>query len=80
MFVAETATLSMKPNLLSEHKFMLVPNEDSEGEWFEPYFSKSPCECCGSHLGGNRYDCTAIGKDLCLEDISVCPDCVVDFQ
>lgn len=26
----------------------------------EPYFSWSPCECCGSALGGDRYDFVGI--------------------
>ncbi len=44
----------------------------------EPYFSWRPCHCCGSHLGGNRYDCN--GYNATTEEIqdgySVCEDCV----
>lgn len=44
----------------------------------EGYFSMSPCECCGSTLGGDRYDCTGtLGKKHTSErtTLSICVDC-----
>ena len=70
----------MKPNLISDEKFTLWPEQDSEGEWFEPHFSKTPCECCGDTKAGSRYEATAVGKKLRFEELSVCPECIVDFQ
>lgn len=44
----------------------------------EPYFSWSVCECCGSTLGGDRYEFTGIvGKIHSSEriELSCCVDC-----
>ena len=44
----------------------------------ESYFSWSPCECCGSPLGGNRYDFVGrLGKKHNAEivKLSCCVDC-----
>lgn len=45
----------------------------------EPYFSWSPCECCGSPLGGDRYDFLGRifeGNDLKeVIELSCCVDC-----
>ena len=44
----------------------------------EPFFSKSPCECCKSKLGGERYEFTAtVGKKHTdkRELIVCCVDC-----
>jgi hypothetical protein len=44
----------------------------------EPYFSWRPCHCCGSHLGGDRYDCNGYNpttKEV-QDGYSVCQDCV----
>lgn len=43
----------------------------------EPYFSWRSCECCGSNLGGDRYDVVTNDRDT-LEiqgPFSVCSDC-----
>lgn len=44
----------------------------------EPFFSWSPCDCCGSPLGGDRYECDGYNeKTKEVEEYdSVCPDCV----
>ncbi len=43
----------------------------------EPYFSWSSCECCGSHLGGDRYDCNGYNpKTGEIYEYSVCVDCM----
>ena len=44
----------------------------------ESYFNWQPCECCGSGLGGDRYD--FIGKlgqlhDSEIVEMSCCVDC-----
>ena len=42
----------------------------------EPYFSWRSCDCCGSHLGGNREHAT--GYNLTtkqIQEYSVCEDC-----
>ena len=44
----------------------------------EPYFSWSACECCGSILGGDRYDFIGkLGKTHNSEiiELSCCVDC-----
>lgn len=50
---------------------------DDEGN-NEPYFSWRPCDCCGCHLGGNRYDCN--GYNPATKEVQdgyrVCEDCV----
>ncbi len=55
------------------------PLDDSdEPEYGEPYFSWRPCDCCGSHLGGNREDMCGYNpttKEV-QRDYSVCVDCV----
>ena len=42
----------------------------------EPSFSWSPCECCDSSLGGNRYDAKALDDGGELYELSICEDCV----
>lgn len=44
----------------------------------EPYFSRYPCECCNSSLGGDRYDFVGrLGKrhDAEITELSCCTDC-----
>ena len=43
----------------------------------EPYFSWSPCECCGSCLGGDRYDLTGRLDSVTGDfiEVSCCVDC-----
>ena len=49
---------------------------DSDGDC-ESYFSHSACECCKSHLGGDRYDCNGYNtKTKKVYEYSVCTDCV----
>jgi len=43
----------------------------------EPFFSASPCEVCGSKLGGNRYQCNAIQSETGdIITFNACVDCV----
>jgi len=43
----------------------------------EPYFSWSSCDCCGSMLGGNRYDCNGWNPRVKeIQEYTVCADCV----
>lgn len=54
-----------------------VKTDEERQECSEPYFSWQRCDCCGSSLGGDRYDCD--GWNATTEEIeehSVCPDCV----
>jgi hypothetical protein len=49
---------------------------DSDG-YCESYFSHSACECCKSHLGGDRYDCNGYNtKTKKVYEYSVCTTCV----
>lgn len=44
----------------------------------EPYFSWQPCDCCGSSLGGDRYDCNGYNpttKEI-QDGYSVCTNCL----
>lgn len=48
----------------------IIPDKD-------PYFSWTPCDCCQSPLGGDRYD--ANGYNLETKEIlefTVCTDCI----
>lgn len=44
----------------------------------EPYFSWRSCACCGTTLGGMRYDCNGYNPTTreVQGDYSVCVDCV----
>lgn len=42
----------------------------------EPFFSSRQCDCCGSYLGGNRYD--ANGYNPTTKEVyeyQICEDC-----
>ncbi len=43
----------------------------------EPHFSWRPCECCGSHLGGDREPAHGIDENGDIVHFSVCVDCVL---
>ena len=49
-------------------------NEDAPER--EPWFSWSPCECCGSHLGGNREYLYARDASDEIVQFTICEDCV----
>jgi hypothetical protein len=60
-----------------------VYKECGEGDPVEPFFSWSPCECCGGRLGGNRetYSFATEGEALVTGQAKVfqadiCVDCV----
>lgn len=52
------------------------PKHSEPEPGFEPYFSWRPCECCGSHLGGDREDYTFATNDNQIIEASICVDCV----
>lgn len=56
----------------------LSPDYDPLAEWpeGESWFSRSPCECCKSHLGGDREYLYAINKADNLVQFTICEDCV----
>jgi len=46
----------------------------------EPHFSRVACDCCGSHLGGDRHPAHGIAKindRETLVHLDVCTDCLV---
>ncbi len=53
-------------------------------DYGEPSFSWSPCDCCGSHLGGDRYDVIGWFKGARAGGYTdefqwsghICPDCL----
>ena len=49
--------------------------EDNEHD--EPYFSWSPCDCCSSRLGGDRYAAHGIDEDGDIVHLDVCVDCLM---
>ena len=55
---------------------ILAVDTDDEGG-----FSWSPCDVCGSHLGGDRFKATMCNPGLEHVDdeieVSICTDCVV---
>lgn len=65
--------------LLREGLEDLTTDFDEEtGDVAEPHFSWSPCDCCRSPLGGDRYKCS--GYNYTLGEVqmgySLCVDCV----
>jgi hypothetical protein len=42
----------------------------------EPWFSWTPCECCGCPLGGNRWYLHARDKENLIAQYVICEDCV----
>jgi hypothetical protein len=50
-------------------------NLSSEGE---PFFSWSSCQCCGTRLGGDRYECNGYNEQTKeVEEYNrICSDCV----
>lgn len=53
------------------------PEEQDENVGDEGYFSWSPCECCGSSLGGTRYAAHGRDTDGNLVHLNVCQDCLM---
>jgi hypothetical protein len=44
----------------------------------EPFFSWHPCQCCGTHLGGDREECNGYNpttKEVQEYD-NICMDCI----
>ena len=42
----------------------------------DPHFSWRPCECCGSALGGDRYDAHGVDSEGEIVHFSICVDCL----
>jgi hypothetical protein len=42
----------------------------------EPGFSWSPCECCGSLLGGDRHPAHGVSEKHGILHLGVCTDCL----
>jgi hypothetical protein len=63
-------------------EYGLTP-EEAEEQWQtgqisnEPSFSRYPCDCCGSHLGGDREDMHAILDGAIVHFGGACVDCVM---
>lgn len=55
----------------------LSTKSDDNGDRY-PFFSWSPCQCCGTHLGGDRYECN--GYNVETKEVEeydcICQDCV----
>ena len=43
----------------------------------EPWFSWHACECCGSSLGGDRYEAHGLDADNEIVHFEVCVDCLL---
>ena len=55
--------------------------DNGNDETKEPYFSSVYCECCKSHLAGDRLDCIAYNeKDHKVYNYTVCLDCYYYFE
>jgi hypothetical protein len=77
----------LRHNLISDRLQYLHVVSNESGEIKGPFFSAYPCGCCGSRLGGDRYEAEAVA--LCqdpkdgleiLDHYDICPDCVVRWQ
>ena len=54
----------------------LTQISDSDG-YCEPSFSSWPCDCCGTTLGGDRYNADGYNpKTKEVAEYEVCPDCI----
>jgi hypothetical protein len=43
----------------------------------EPFFSRSPCDCCGTSLGGDREHATGWNPTTKeIQEYTICTDCV----
>ncbi len=51
-------------------------HHDEDGDTNEPFFSWQPCECCGSHLGGDRETYSFAREDNTQFNADICVDCV----
>jgi hypothetical protein len=60
------------------------PATGEHGNAIDPFFSWSPCHCCGDSLGGDRYECEAVIDSgvhpLCFDYVNVCPACLETWQ
>lgn len=55
-------------------KFLSTGGDDPDAE---PWFSWRPCECCGTHLGGNRELLWGISEETNkAQSYNICEDCV----
>jgi hypothetical protein len=52
------------------------PYYDEDGDTREPFFSWRRCECCRSHLGGDRETYQFACEDGSQFDADICVDCV----
>lgn len=74
----------MASNLIHPHLILLsIVEEDLSAP--AGFFSWSPCDCCGSTLGGDRFFCRALRKEkdrsvLMRRIFQICPDCVERWQ
>ena len=82
--------IKTRKNLIHSKLIALVPREQTttcggvELVFCDPHFSKSPCDCCGDTLAGDRYECDVVVQSdihpLCFDFVDACPDCVVTWQ
>ena len=58
----------------------IIQNE--EGDMKEAYFSWSPCDCCNTNLGGDRYDCHGYHTESkqVIGGYEICPDCILEYE
>ena len=55
--------------------------DNGNDETMEPFFSAVYCECCNSHVPGDRLDCIAYNeKDHQIYNYTVCLDCYYYFE
>jgi len=52
------------------------PHYDNDGDARDAFFSWRPCECCGSHLGGDRETYSFAPEQGEPFDADICVDCV----
>lgn len=72
-FSSGSAIRSCRQCVQSEYDAEAFQGEDTRQ--IEPYFSWSPCEICGSTLGGDREACHGIYNGSMIH-IVACADCV----
>ncbi len=49
----------------------------THGQVDEPFFSWGACDCCGTHLGGNREHATGYNPTTKeIQEYTICEDCV----
>ena len=78
--LADVLEYDVPDSVLDELRKVIISELIETGELAdEPHFSWSPCESCGSSLGGNRYAAHSTDADGNISHWDICEDCLFYF-